>query len=312
MTTTKGKGDDKGPVEVEELVTRSELFIEQNSKKIIFGIIAVAVLVAAILGYKYGYATPQQKKAEAAMFRAELYFDRDSFALALNGDGLNVEGFNAIIDQYGSTDAGNLAKAYAGICYFKLGDNESALDMLKSFSASDKMLSPTIVGLIVAVYWLLMFVGRSIGGAIGDKISSKTMLSIVSTASVVLIALGMFAPTDVMVQVPGIDWANLSMIWAEVPVGIFAFLLVGLCTSVMWGSIFNLAVEGLGKYTSIASGAFMTMVFGCAVMVALQAWVADVTGSFLTSYFVVLFCAAYLLFYALVGSKNVNKDIPVE
>ena len=170
----------------------------------------------------------------------------------------------------------------------------------------------TIVGLIVAVYWLLMFVGRSIGGAIGDKISSKTMLSIVSTASVVLIAFGMFAPTDVMVQVPGIDWVNLSMIWAEVPVGIFAFLLVGLCTSVMWGSIFNLAVEGLGKYTSIASGAFMTMVFGCAVMVALQAWVADVTGSFLTSYFVVLFCAAYLLFYALVGSKNVNKDIPVE
>lgn len=152
MTTTKGKGDDKGPVEVEELVTRSELFIEQNSKKIIFGIIAVAVLVAAILGYKYGYATPQQKKAEAAMFRAELYFDRDSFALALNGDGLNVQGFNAIIDQYGSTDAGNLAKAYAGICYFKLGDNESALDMLKSFSASDKMLSPTIVGLIGDCY----------------------------------------------------------------------------------------------------------------------------------------------------------------
>ena len=152
MTTTKGKGDDKGPVEVEELVTGSELFIEQNSKKIIFGIIAVAVLVAAILGYKYGYATPQQKKAEAAMFRAELYFDRDSFALALNGDGLNVEGFNAIIDQYGSTDAGNLAKAYAGICYFKLGDNESALDMLKSFSASDKMLSPTIVGLIGDCY----------------------------------------------------------------------------------------------------------------------------------------------------------------
>lgn len=152
MTTTKGKGDDKGPVEVEELVTRSELFIEQNSKKIIFGIIAVAVLVAAILGYKYGYATPQQKKAEAAMFRAELYFDRDSFALALNGDGLNVEGFKSIIDQYGSTDAGNLAKAYAGICYFKLGDNESALDMLKSFSASDKMLSPTIVGLIGDCY----------------------------------------------------------------------------------------------------------------------------------------------------------------
>lgn len=152
MTTTKGKVDDKGPVEVEELVTRSELFIEQNSKKIIFAIIAVAVIVAAVLGYKYGYAVPQQKKAEAAMFRAELYFDRDSFALALNGDGLNVEGFNSIIDQYGSTDAGNLAKAYAGICYFKLGDNENALNLLKSFSANDKMLSPAVVGLIGDCY----------------------------------------------------------------------------------------------------------------------------------------------------------------
>ena len=122
----------------------------------------------------------------------------------------------------------------------------------------------------------------------------------------------MFAPTDWQVNVPGIDWANVELIWAQVPVGIFAFLLVGLCTSVMWGGIFNLAVEGLGKYTSVASGAFMTMVFGCAVMMAIQAGVADLTGSYMASYIVVLFCAAYLLFYALVGSKNVNKDIPTE
>jgi FHS family L-fucose permease-like MFS transporter len=80
----------------------------------------------------------------------------------------------------------------------------------------------------------------------------------------------------------------------------------------MWGGIFNMAVEGLGKYTSIASGAFMTMVFGCAVMVAIQAWVAGAAGSYLISYSVVLFCAAYILFYALVGSKNVNTDIPTE
>ena len=113
-------------------------------------------------------------------------------------------------------------------------------------------------------------------------------------------------------QVPGIDWANLTLIWAEVPVGILAFLLVGLCTSVMWGGIFNMAVEGLGKYTSVASGAFMTMVFGCAVMMAIQAWVADLTHSYMASYIVVIFCAAYVLFYALIGSKNVNKDIPTE
>lgn len=169
-----------------------------------------------------------------------------------------------------------------------------------------------IVGLIVAVYWLMMLVGRFIGGAIGGKVSSRTMITVASGASILLVAFGMLAPTDIMVSVPGVDWANLVLIWAEVPVGIFAFILVGLCTSVMWGGIFNMATEGLGKYTAIASGAFMTMVFGCAVMVAIQAYVADFTGSFLISYVVVLFCAAYILFYALVGYKNVNKDIPVE
>ena len=152
MTTTKGKGHEKESVEVEELVTRSELFIETNSKKIIFGIIAVTVLVAAILGYKYGYLAPQQKKAEAAIFKGEYYFGIDSFALALNGDGIGYEGFNAIIDQYGNTKTGNLAKAYAGICCYKLGDYEQAIDLLKSFSADDNMVSPTIIGLIGDCY----------------------------------------------------------------------------------------------------------------------------------------------------------------
>ena len=170
----------------------------------------------------------------------------------------------------------------------------------------------TIAGLIVAVYWLMMLIGRFIGGAIGGKVSSKAMVTTVSIAAIALVLFGMFAPQSWLVKVPGMDWANLKVIWAEVPVGIFAFILVGLCTSVMWGAIFNLATEGLGKYTAIASGAFMTMVFGFAIMVGLQGLVADWTGSYMTSYVVVLFCAAYILFYALVGSKNVNKDIPVE
>ncbi len=170
----------------------------------------------------------------------------------------------------------------------------------------------TIVGLIVAVYWLMMLIGRFVGGAIGGKVSSKAMVTTVSIASIVLVLFGMFAPTNLMVNVPGIDWANTAVIWAEVPVGIFAFILVGLCTSVMWGSIFNLATEGLGKYTAMASGIFMTMVFGFAIMVGLQGLVADWTGSYMTSYVVVLFCAAYILYYALLGHKNVNKDIPTE
>ena len=168
-------------------------------------------------------------------------------------------------------------------------------------------MAASTVGLIVAVYWLMMLVGRFIGGAIGASVSSRTQITVVSTATLILVLFGMFAPTDIKVNVPAIDWGTLTMGWETVPVGIFAFLLVGLCTSVMWGGIFNMAVEGLGKYTAIASGIFMTMVFGCAVMVAVQGWVADMTD-YMTSYWVVLFSAAYILFYAAIGSKPSKKS----
>ena len=163
-----------------------------------------------------------------------------------------------------------------------------------------------VAALIASVYWLMMFIGRTIGGAIGGKVSSRTMVSVVAAIAVVLLLFGMFAPTDIKVSVPGIDWGNLSVIWTPVPIGVFAFILVGLCTSVMWGGIFNMAVEGLGKYTAAASGIFMTMVFGCAVMVALQAVVADKV-SILSSYWIPVACAAYILFYALIGSKPSKK-----
>jgi len=163
-----------------------------------------------------------------------------------------------------------------------------------------------VAALIASVYWLMMFIGRSIGGAIGGKVSSRAMVSTVAAIAVVLLLFGMFAPTDVKVSVPGIDWGNLSVIWTPVPVGVFAFILVGLCTSVMWGGIFNMAVEGLGKFTAAASGIFMTMVFGCAVMVALQAVVADKV-SILSSYWIPVACAVYILFYALIGSKPSKK-----
>ena len=162
------------------------------------------------------------------------------------------------------------------------------------------------VGMLVAVYWFMMLIGRFVGAGIGNKVSSRAMITTVSIATLVLVLFGMYAPTDVIVSFPGVDWGQLILIWQPIPVGIFAFLLVGLCTSVMWGAIFNMAVEGLGKYTAIASGIFMTMVFGCAVMMAIQAAVADATN-YITSFWVVVFCAAYLLFYALVGSKPAKK-----
>ena len=168
------------------------------------------------------------------------------------------------------------------------------------------------VGTLAAVYFLLMLIGRFVGASVGGKVSTKAMMTFVSALAIVLILLGIYLPTDITVSIPGIDYVEMSLVWGNVPVGIFCFLLVGLCASVMWGGIFNLATEGLGKYTAIASGAFMTMVFGFAVMVGIQGLVADWTGNYLTSYWIPLLCAAYILYFSLFGSKNVNTDIPVE
>ncbi len=148
---TKGKSKDK-ELEVGEIVSRSEQFLEKNQTKIIYGVIAVIVIVGAFLGFRHGYLIPKEKNAAAAMFKGEQYFARDSFALALNGNGADYMGFQAIVDEFGSTNSGNLAKAYAGICYFKLGDNENAIKMLKSFSGKDNMVSPSITGLIGDCY----------------------------------------------------------------------------------------------------------------------------------------------------------------
>ena len=171
------------------------------------------------------------------------------------------------------------------------------------YLTEDIHIAASVATLISAVYWFAMFVGRTVGGIIGGMVSGRAMVSTVALVAVGLLAFGMFAPSTWTTSVPGVNWSNMSIVWVEVPVGIAAFICVGLCTSVMWGGIFNMAVEGLGKFTAAASGIFMTMVFGCAVMVALQAWVVDITGSYLTSYFIPLACAAYILFYALVGSR---------
>jgi len=167
-------------------------------------------------------------------------------------------------------------------------------------------------GTLGAVYFIFMLIGRFIGAAVGGKVTTKAMMTFVSAVAIILIGAGIFLPETYTVAVPGIDYVKMALIWGDVPVSVLCFLLVGLCASVMWGGIFNLATEGLGKYTAIASGAFMTMVVGFAIMVALQGWVADVTGSYLYSFFVPLACAAYILYYAQIGSKNVNTDIPVD
>ena len=174
-------------------------------------------------------------------------------------------------------------------------------NFVQQYLISDYGLPASTVGMIVAVYWFMMLIGRFVGASIGEKVSSRTMITVVSSATIILVLFGMFAPT-ITVAFPGVNWGTLEIIWEEIPLGIFSFLLVGLCTSVMWGAIFNMAVEGLGKYTAIASGIFMTMVFGCAVMMFIQATVADLVG-YIQSFWCVVACAVYLLFYALIGSK---------
>lgn len=191
--------------------------------------------------------------------------------------------------------------------FLYMGIEVGVPNFVQQYLTNEMMIPAGTVGMLVAVYWFMMLIGRFVGASIGGKVSSRTMITTVSIATLALVLFGMFAPTDVLVAFPGVDWGSLTVVGQDVPVGIFAFLLVGLCTSVMWGGIFNMAVEGLGKYTAIASGIFMTMVFGCAVMMFIQASVADAVG-YIQSYWVVVFCAAYLLFYALVGSRVSKRE----
>ena len=187
--------------------------------------------------------------------------------------------------------------------FFYVGIEVGIPNIANLYMSDLTWVGPAVAGTVVGVYWFLMMCGRLIGGAIGAKVTSKAMLSAVSALCLVLVFALMFTPESVKITVPVIN--------TEVPLSMFYMLLCGLCTSVMWGSIFNLAAEGLGKYTPAASGIFMALVCGGGIIPFLQGVVADKIG-FIGSYWVIIIALAYLLFYALVGSKNVNKDIPTE
>ncbi|MDO4704511.1 tol-pal system YbgF family protein [Tannerella sp.] len=139
-------------IEVGAIVSRSEQFIEKHKKSIIAAIVGIAAVVGLVLVYHYMYAKPQTEKAKLAIFKGEQYLAQDSFALALNGNGVDYDGFDAIIDQYGRTPSGNLAKAYAGICYYRLGNPQEAIKRLKSYSGNDTQIAPTMIGLIGDCY----------------------------------------------------------------------------------------------------------------------------------------------------------------
>ena len=175
-------------------------------------------------------------------------------------------------------------------------------------------IASTISGFVVGTYWFLMLIGRLAGASLGAKVSSKAMLTFTSALGLLLVFLAIFSPTDSFVNLPVLQQSatgGLSFGLAEVPINAMYLVLVGLCTSIMWGGIFNLAVEGLGKYLAAASGLFMILVCGGGILPVIQGVVADMAG-FMASYWVIIAALAYLLFYGLIGCKNVNKDIKVD
>ncbi len=163
-------------------------------------------------------------------------------------------------------------------------------------------------GCVAATYWLLMLVGRFVAGFIADKVSSRAMMITVSSVAIILMVIAMVSSKYVTVSMPVFTGTSFAMV--TVPVSALLLVLCGLCTSIMWASIFNLATEGLGKYTAAASGLFMMMVVGGGILPLLQNFIADRAG-YMISYIVPLLALIYLLYYALLGCKNVNKDIPV-
>ena len=168
-----------------------------------------------------------------------------------------------------------------------------------------------IGGAIAAVYWLLMMVGRLCSSFISGKISTKVQLTAVSAIAIVLTFCAIILPKEITISMPAYSVEDGFTMVSGVPMKALFLVLCGLCTSLMWGGIFNLSTEGLGKYTEQASGIFMMMVVGGGVMPLIQEFIAKYEG-YMASYWLVVAMLCYILYYALKGCKNVNTDIPVE
>lgn len=170
-----------------------------------------------------------------------------------------------------------------------------------------------IASSVAGTYWLLMLVGRLAGAIVASKVSAKKMLSLAAGVGLLLTLLSIFLPASMVVMPVFNGSEGFAMV--NVPINAMMLVLIGLCTSVMWGGIFNLAVEGLGKYTEQASGIFMALVCGGGILPLVQNAIVDGTNNglgYMNSYWLIVVCFGYLFYYALIGSKNVNKDIPVE
>lgn len=166
-----------------------------------------------------------------------------------------------------------------------------------------------IGGFVAGTYWFLMLIGRMTAALIANKVSSRTLVITASLIGISLIILAMILGKSTSVYMPVFTGSAFQMV--TVPIAALLLVLCGLCTSVMWSCIFNLSCEGLGKYSAAASGIFMMMVVGGGVLPLVQNFIADNIG-YMLSYIVPIIGISYILLYAMIGSKNVNKDIPVD
>ncbi len=167
-----------------------------------------------------------------------------------------------------------------------------------------------LAGSLAALYWFLMLIGRFTSSFISSVVSTRLQMITVSSVGIILILIAIIMPESIQMSMK-FDWGFLS-VDGQFPVKCLLFVLCGLCTSVMWGGIFNLAVEGLGKYTEEASGIFMMLVVGGGIWPLVQENFLAHSVGYIESYWLIVVLLAYLLFYAVIGCKNVNRDIPVD
>ena len=146
------KKQTQDPLDLEVAMSSSEAFIIKYKNKFLAGIAAIVIVVGGVLGYQHFIAEPNEKKASEALFKGEQYFMADNYEFALNGDSLGYEGFLKVADEFSGTDAGQLANAYAGICYAQLGQYENAVKFLDKFNADDQLVSPALMGTLGNCY----------------------------------------------------------------------------------------------------------------------------------------------------------------
>ncbi len=153
MSTKKTQDKTEKKLEtIDEALTSSERFLEKNQKNILWGLLVVVIVVGAFLAYHYLYKHPRNEQAQAAIYKGERYFQNGEDSLALFGNGNDFKGFESVIDDYSGTKSADLARAYAGICYSHLGNNEKALEYLKKFKGGDLLITPSVIGAIGDVY----------------------------------------------------------------------------------------------------------------------------------------------------------------